>query len=210
MDIYPPSADNWPTASHTCRWGTSKTNSHPPSRSVGNYCEKGRLQFIEGSKKKYWPVSRAVVTDQGGVVTIDGWPGVCHQQGVGQVTVPWGHHRVIAVVMTLTTRVNLVLRVLAIVTHPSMLGAVPDSSYFLSFYWQNILVMCSSETTGNLFRHIMVSDFCKKIANFCLTSPQHGRNVKLKKLHCKSPRFHAYFRKKSIFSSNKAFFGYGP
>ena len=34
--------------------------------------------------------------------------------------------------------------------------------------------------------------------------------MKLKKLHCKSPRFHAYFRKKSIFSSNEAFFGYGP
>merc|ERR1711911_194639 len=71
---------------------------------------------------------------------------------------------------------------------------------------ENILVMCSSETTGNLFKHIMVSDFCKKIANFCLTSPQHGRNVKLKKLHCKSPRFHAYFRKKSIFSSNEGIF----
>ena len=43
-----------------------------------------------------------------------------------------------------------------------------------------------------------------------MTSPQHGRNVKLEKLPCKSPRFHAYFRKKSIFSSNYAFFGYGP
>ena len=32
----------------------------------------------------------------------------------------------------------------------------------------------------------MVSDFCKEIANFCLASPQHGRNVKLEKLHCKS------------------------
>ena len=129
MDIYPPSADNWPTASHTCKWGTSKTNSHPPSRSVGNYCEKGRLQFIEGSISKYWPVSRAVITDQGGVVTIDRGPGVCHQQGVGQVTVPGGHHGVIAVVMTLTTRVNLVLRVLAIVTHPAPVAIMSQRHY---------------------------------------------------------------------------------
>ena len=52
--------------------------------------------------------------------------------------------------------------------------------------------MCLSEITWNLFRHIMASDFCKEIANFCMASPQHRRNVKLKKLHCKSPRFHAY------------------
>ena len=89
----------------------------------------------------------------------------------------------------------------------SMLGAVPDSSYFLSFYWQNILAMCSSETTWNLFRHIMVSDFCKKIANFCMTSPQHGRNVKLKKLPCKSPRFLAFFQRLCFYGYLEAFSG---
>ena len=66
--------------------------------------------------------------------------------------------------------------------------------------------MCSSETTWNLFRHIMVSDFCKEIANFCMASPQHGRNVKLKKLHCKSPS-HSYFQKRAFSHQTKHFLG---
>ena len=72
---------------------------------------------------------RAVVADQGGVVTIDGGPGVCDQQGVGEVTVARGHHGVVAVVVTLTARVNLVLRSLTIVTHPAPVAVVGQRHY---------------------------------------------------------------------------------
>ena len=45
------------------------------------------------------------------------------------MAVPRGHHRVVAVVMTLTTRVNLVLRGLTIVTHPAPVAVVGQRHY---------------------------------------------------------------------------------
>ena len=69
------------------------------------------------------------------------------------------------------------------------------------------MARCSAETNWNVLVHILVSDLCKKKLIFSMTSPQCGKNVKLKKLHSKSPRFSAFFQRLCFYGHLEAFSG---